>query len=222
MRNSKSLDLFHFFSALACERAFIKTHSNLLKVELLKDQKIYRLQACGCTSQPGNFTGWGSEGVKDKSGPLAMHSSYSQATAVRTGKRLNSSYVGYVLRLSADWPAIDRPLPQTHRVHFCRVWLLVNSAASPRCIIRHQALHQRWQSRAPRDQRIGKLKNGPVVISFVVVMVVVVVMLFPVFFFFGLFFSSRRDCCGFLLWWLYWLVLYHSASVNILENSVTD
>ena len=27
------------------------------------DRKIYSLQACACTFYPGNFTGWGSEGV---------------------------------------------------------------------------------------------------------------------------------------------------------------
>jgi len=37
-----------------------------LKVEVihLLDWKIYCLQACPCIFQPGNVTGWGSEGVK--------------------------------------------------------------------------------------------------------------------------------------------------------------
>ena len=35
-----------------------------LKVDVLKDRKIYCLQAHPCIFQPGNFTGWGSERVK--------------------------------------------------------------------------------------------------------------------------------------------------------------
>ena len=58
----KSLDFF-FFSifALACKWIFMKRTE--LKLDLLYDRKIYRLRACACTFQPGNFTGWGSDGV---------------------------------------------------------------------------------------------------------------------------------------------------------------
>ena len=35
-----------------------------LKVDVLQDRKIYCSQARPCIFQPGNFTGWGSEGVK--------------------------------------------------------------------------------------------------------------------------------------------------------------
>ena len=31
---------------------------------MLYDLKLYCLQVCLCIIQPGNFTGWGSEGVK--------------------------------------------------------------------------------------------------------------------------------------------------------------
>ena len=34
-----------------------------LKVDVLSDRKIYCLQARSCTFQPGNCTGWSSEGV---------------------------------------------------------------------------------------------------------------------------------------------------------------
>ena len=33
------------------------------RIELKVDWKIYCLQACACTFQPGNFTGLGSDGV---------------------------------------------------------------------------------------------------------------------------------------------------------------
>ena len=38
----------------------------LLKLDLLQDRKIdcLQVQACACSFQPGNFTGWSSEGVK--------------------------------------------------------------------------------------------------------------------------------------------------------------
>ena len=35
-----------------------------LTVDVLQDRKIYCLQARPCIFQPGNVTGWGSEGVK--------------------------------------------------------------------------------------------------------------------------------------------------------------
>ena len=37
-----------------------------LKVDVSQDREIYRLQARPCIFQPGNFTGWGSQGVKFK------------------------------------------------------------------------------------------------------------------------------------------------------------
>ena len=36
-----------------------------LKLDVLKDRKIYWTQASPCICQPGNVTGWGSEGVKE-------------------------------------------------------------------------------------------------------------------------------------------------------------
>ena len=39
-----------------------------LKVDALQDRKIYCLHARPCIFQPGNFTGWGSERVKN--GPV--------------------------------------------------------------------------------------------------------------------------------------------------------
>ena len=43
-----------------------------MKVDFLYDRKMYRLQAGACTFQPGNLTGWGSEGVNGASCPLAI------------------------------------------------------------------------------------------------------------------------------------------------------
>ena len=34
------------------------------EIDLLKDWKMYRFQARVCSFQLGNFTGWGSEGVR--------------------------------------------------------------------------------------------------------------------------------------------------------------
>ena len=43
-----------------------------LKVDVLQEQKMYCLQAPPCIFQPGNFTGWGSEGINGfKSGASA-------------------------------------------------------------------------------------------------------------------------------------------------------
>ena len=36
------------------------------KVDVLKERKIYCLLACPCIFQPGNVTGWGSEGVNSQ------------------------------------------------------------------------------------------------------------------------------------------------------------
>ena len=38
----------------------------VLKVDVSQDRKMYCLQARPYIFQPGNFTGWGSEGVKLK------------------------------------------------------------------------------------------------------------------------------------------------------------
>ena len=43
-----------------------------LKVGVLQDQKIYSLQVRLCIFQPGNFTGWGSGGVKNYSHSFRM------------------------------------------------------------------------------------------------------------------------------------------------------
>ena len=40
---------------------FIKR--TVLKLDFLYDRKIYCSQACACTFKPGNFTGWGNDGV---------------------------------------------------------------------------------------------------------------------------------------------------------------
>ena len=58
----ETLKPFVFFFTLPCERIVFKTEA--LK-DVLWDRKIYCLQACPCIIQPGNFTGWGSEGVKN-------------------------------------------------------------------------------------------------------------------------------------------------------------
>ena len=61
----KALDYLFFFVvvvvAVACRWIFIKR--TVLKLDLLHDWKIYCSQACARTFQPGNLTGWGSEGV---------------------------------------------------------------------------------------------------------------------------------------------------------------
>ena len=57
--------------ALACAGIFIKKH--IIENELLKDRKRYSLQACACTFQPGNLTGWGSEGVKARDPIKKVH-----------------------------------------------------------------------------------------------------------------------------------------------------
>ena len=43
-------------------KGFASKHTEL-KVDCYKTWKIYCLQSCVCTFQPGNFTGLGSEGV---------------------------------------------------------------------------------------------------------------------------------------------------------------
>ena len=57
--------------ALACAGIFIKKH--ITESELLKDRKRYSLQACACTFQPGNWTGWCSEGVKARDPIKKVH-----------------------------------------------------------------------------------------------------------------------------------------------------
>ena len=52
---------FILFCIIVCERVFIKMVS--IERRCVTNQKIYCLQAHVCTFQPGNFTGWGSEGV---------------------------------------------------------------------------------------------------------------------------------------------------------------
>ena len=61
MRERKTyLVLVEFF--VACSVLFRFVHK-ILKFDLLSDRKIYCSQACARILQPGNLTGWGSEGV---------------------------------------------------------------------------------------------------------------------------------------------------------------
>ena len=55
--------LFVFFFALACERIFIKTHSTEKRF-VIRPENILFFEALPCIFQTGNFTRWGSEGVK--------------------------------------------------------------------------------------------------------------------------------------------------------------
>ena len=55
----EALKPFFFFFFLACE-------TYTMKVDVLQDQKMYGLQVRPCIFRPGNFTGWRSEGVKEK------------------------------------------------------------------------------------------------------------------------------------------------------------
>ena len=64
MWNLKPLKLFLSLSALECDRIFIKTDSTEFEVDVLQDQKLYCLHDL-CIFQPGNYRGWGSEGVKN-------------------------------------------------------------------------------------------------------------------------------------------------------------
>ena len=50
---------------------------------MLKDQKIYCLQAQPCIFQPRNFTGWGSEGVK-----RMLKHLFKEALDLATGRQL--------------------------------------------------------------------------------------------------------------------------------------
>ena len=54
-----------------------------LEVDGLKDRKIYRLKARPCICQPGNFTDWGSEGVKTSS---PYRSSSEKTTEPKEGR----------------------------------------------------------------------------------------------------------------------------------------
>ena len=63
MRNLKSLSLFVFIFAHACQTIFIKTRNNSIDSRCVIGLKIYCLQARPCILQPGNLTGWGSAGV---------------------------------------------------------------------------------------------------------------------------------------------------------------
>ena len=46
-----------------CRVKGVSSKLTALKVDVLQDRKIYCLQARPSIFQPGNFTGWGSEGV---------------------------------------------------------------------------------------------------------------------------------------------------------------
>ena len=64
MRNLKPLRLFVSILVQACERVFITTHS--IDSRCVTGLKRYCLQARLCSFQPGNFTGWGIEGVNQQ------------------------------------------------------------------------------------------------------------------------------------------------------------
>ena len=65
VQNLKPLSLFVFFFALALERIFIKIHRTERRCYRTGKYTVFVVHPC--IFQPGNFTGWGSEGVKDTS-----------------------------------------------------------------------------------------------------------------------------------------------------------
>ena len=67
LRNLKPLSLFVLFQFLHWHVKGFSSERIALKVDVLKDRKLDCLQARRpCVFQPGNFTGWGSGGVKDQ------------------------------------------------------------------------------------------------------------------------------------------------------------
>ena len=64
VRNLKPWSLFVFVFALACERTFITTHNT--ESRCYRSENYTVLQARLCMFQPGNFTGWSSERVKEE------------------------------------------------------------------------------------------------------------------------------------------------------------
>ena len=77
--------LFVFVFALACERTSSKRLA--WKVDVLKDRKTDGLQARPCIFQPGNFTGWGSDGVKKKKKKKKWSSVVCATASVHAGIR---------------------------------------------------------------------------------------------------------------------------------------
>ena len=59
----KPLSLFVFFFTLACERIFIKTYSTESRCDIEPENRLFAGMAVHF--QPGNVTGWGSEGVNN-------------------------------------------------------------------------------------------------------------------------------------------------------------
>ena len=66
VRNSKPLSLFVFFFALACERIFIKTHSIEKRFVIRLENNYTVFEALPRIFQPGTFTRWGGEEVKER------------------------------------------------------------------------------------------------------------------------------------------------------------
>ena len=62
MQNVKSFSLFVFFFTLALEKIFIKMHRAEWRCYRTRKQTVFDVHPC--IFQPGNSTGWGSEGVK--------------------------------------------------------------------------------------------------------------------------------------------------------------
>ena len=62
VQNLKPFSLFVFFFALALERIFTKTHHTERRCYRTGKYTVFEVRPC--IFQPGNFTGWGSEGVK--------------------------------------------------------------------------------------------------------------------------------------------------------------
>ena len=64
IRSVKFETLFVFFFALACERIFIKTQSIESRCDIEPENKLFAVMSVHF--QPGDFTDWDSEGVKQK------------------------------------------------------------------------------------------------------------------------------------------------------------
>ena len=62
LSSSSSFFFFFFFFALACEKIFIQTHCIQSRCVIEPEHTPF-LSGVRGICQPGNFTGWGSEGV---------------------------------------------------------------------------------------------------------------------------------------------------------------
>ena len=71
---------------------------------MLQDQKTYCLQAGACIIQPGNFTGWGSEGVNRPNVDDPLSLSVSLNTSRPCNDRLSRTPPSLSLSLSLSLP----------------------------------------------------------------------------------------------------------------------